>query len=239
MQFLDLTLDEPAANIALDEALLEAAEASPGPREVLRLWEPAAPLVVVGRSSHIGDEVRVENCRARGIPVIRRTSGGLAIVAGPGCLMYAVVLSYELRPALRSIDEAHGEVLSTTLRALRPLAPDLSRRGTSDVALGDRKVSGNSLRCKRRHLLYHGTLLYDFPLELIGECLAEPPRAPDYRAGRPHDGFVGNLPASGLDLRAALSAAWQADQPMTDWPRELTETLAREKFRSDAWNHRH
>jgi len=87
MQFLDLTLAEAAANIALDEALLEAAESAPEPREVLRLWEPAAPLVVVGRSSHVAAEVHVENCRERGIPVIRRTSGGLSIVGGKGCLM--------------------------------------------------------------------------------------------------------------------------------------------------------
>ncbi len=35
-----------------------------------------------------------------GIPVLRRASGGAAIVIGPGCLMYALVLSYELRPSL-------------------------------------------------------------------------------------------------------------------------------------------
>jgi lipoate-protein ligase A len=238
MQFLDLTLAEAAANIALDEALLEAAESAPEPREVLRLWEPAAPLVVVGRSSHVAAEVHVENCRERGIPVIRRTSGGLSIVGGKGCLMYAVVLSYELRPALRSIDEAHREVLSTTIRALRPLVPELARRGTSDLVIGGRKVSGNSLRCKRRHLLYHGTLLYSFPLELIGDLLAEPPRAPDYRAGRPPAGFVAHLPASGIDLRAALATTWQAEEPMLEWPRALTEELTREKYSREEWNWR-
>ena len=31
-------------------------------------------------------------------------------MAGPGSLMYAVVLSYDLRPALRSLDEAHLSV---------------------------------------------------------------------------------------------------------------------------------
>ncbi len=115
--------------------------------------------------------------------------------------------------------------------------PDLARRGTSDLVIGARKVSGNSLRCKRRHFLYHGTLLYSFPLELISECLAEPPRAPDYRAGRLHAGFVANLPASGFDLRAALAGAWQAEELMTEWPRALTEELTREKFSQDEWNY--
>ncbi len=41
MHLLDLTLDSPIENIALDEALLDAAEAAPDENgEVLRLWEP-------------------------------------------------------------------------------------------------------------------------------------------------------------------------------------------------------
>ena len=44
------------------------------------------------------------------------------------------------------------------------------------------------------HLLYHGTVLYDFNLELIDECLTMPPRVPDYRASRDHRDFVTNLP---------------------------------------------
>jgi N-acetylneuraminate synthase len=62
-------------------------------------------LVVIGRSSKAEEEVRLDYCRAHEIPVQRRASGGAAIVSGPGCLMYAVVLSYQLRPALRSLDE--------------------------------------------------------------------------------------------------------------------------------------
>ena len=40
MLFFDLTLDAPAENLALDEALLLEGEDTPKPREVLRLWEP-------------------------------------------------------------------------------------------------------------------------------------------------------------------------------------------------------
>ena len=64
-------------------------------------------MVVVGRSSQFRVEVRVDACRELGIPVLRRPSGGAAIVAGPGCLMYALVLSYQIRPQLRVLSEAH------------------------------------------------------------------------------------------------------------------------------------
>jgi lipoate-protein ligase A len=151
------------------------------------------------------------------------------------------VLSIEMRPALRAIDRAHRLVLSTVAAALEPLAPGVRCRGTSDLVIGDagggeRKFSGNSVRCKRRHLLYHGTLLYDFPLELIGRCLTMPPRQPAYRQGRDHQAFVGNLPLSASAIRGALIAAWGAAEPAADWPRQLTARLAAEKYRRWEWN---
>lgn len=239
MHLLDLTRPTPEENLALDEALLDEAEASGAPREFLRLWEPAAPLVVIGRSSRVEAEVRLAECRRQGVPVLRRSSGGAAIVTGPGCLMYAVVLSLDARPALRAIDLAHRLVLDTLARALAPLAPGIELRGTSDLAAGGRKFSGNSLRVRRNHVLYHGTLLYDFPLTLIAECLALAPRQPDYRAGRDHASFVANLPVSGVDLRRALTSAWPIAGRLTDWPRERVSRLVAEKFSRPEWNFRH
>lgn len=238
MQLLDLTLSTPAENLALDEALLESAEERDARVEFLRLWESPQPCVVIGRSSRRASQVRLNACQERDIPVLRRSSGGAAIVAGPGCLMYAVVLSYELRPALRLIDEAHRQVLGVVAGSLSKLLPGISCQGISDLALAGKKFSGNSMRCKRTHLLYHGTLLYDFPLALLGECLAMPPRQPDYRAGRGHEEFVTNLPLASQELRQALITGWRADETLADWPRELTARLAAERYSQAAWNER-
>ena len=101
MRYLDLTLPGPAENLALDEALLEEAESTGMPLETLRLWEAPQHAVVIGRSSHMAAEVRGDVCRELNVPVLRRISGGAAVVVGPGCLMYAVVLSLRLRPHLR------------------------------------------------------------------------------------------------------------------------------------------
>src|SRR5438105_12390015 len=158
MKLLNLTLPTPAENLALDEALLDAAEAGDLADEVLRLWEPAQPLVVVGRSSHVAAEVDLSACEAAQVPVLRRSSGGAAIVSGPGCLMYAVVMRYAGREHLRLVDQAHRYVLAAIAAGLRPLVPGVGSVGTSDLVLDNRKVSGNSMRCKREHFLYHGTV---------------------------------------------------------------------------------
>jgi lipoate-protein ligase A len=267
MHYLDLTLDTPAENLALDEALLDAAEqatqiatADAGDQEVLRIWEPCATMVVIGSSSRLADEVNVDACKSAGVPVLRRASGGLTIVTGPGCLMYAVVLDYRKRPQLRAIDQAHQFVLGTIATALQHiiqlttsspstvrhdapqatyrLPPTIARAGISDLVLGDRKFSGNSLRCKRQHLLYHGTLLYDFKLEAISQLLKMPSRQPAYRQGRSHAEFVMNLPLDPSVLRPALVEAFDARERCPDWPHELTAHLVAEKYIRPEWNQR-
>lgn len=235
MRLLDWTEPRPEANLAIDEALLDALEQGTG-QETLRLWESPVEVVVVGRSSLVAREVNLPACRAMGVPVLRRPSGGAAVVAGPGCLMYAVVLSLDARPHLRAIDEAHRFVLGRVLAALGTLGIDARHAGTSDLALGDRKFSGNSLRVRRRSLLYHGTLLYDFPLPRIAALLAEAPRQPEYRRQRGHAEFVTNLPASRDALAAALAAAFEATTPLDEWPRAEVARLVAEKYSTAAWN---
>jgi lipoate---protein ligase len=235
MQFLDLTLPTMAENLALDEALLDEAETSGEPQETLRLWEPSTMAVVLGRSSRRTQEVNEEACRQRKVEVLRRSSGGLSIVTGPGCLMYSVVLSCVIRPELKSITAAHQFVLAKLGGALAEQIPGVCICGTSDLTLGERKFSGNCLRTKRNHLLYHGTLLYNLALEVIAECLLHPPRSPDYRAGRDHSAFVMNLPLPVEALRQTVQAAFACDQVASSWPAVLTQQLVCERFSQEAW----
>lgn len=237
MWLLDLTLPTPTENVALDEALLEEADASAEPAEVLRIWESPSIAVVIGRSSRAGEEVNLEFCALREIPVVRRCSGGAAVVLGPGCLMYSVILSSTLRPELPSIDAAHRLVLGRIETALRELGLDVRHEGISDLAVEGRKVSGNSLRSKRHALLYHGTLLYGgFSLEVLSQCLRTAPRQPEYRAGRDHRAFVTNLPASADQLRQALRAAWPTQGCLPTWPRARTEELVASRYSREDWN---
>jgi lipoate-protein ligase A len=80
MRYLGLTLPTPEENLALDEALLVAAEAGGG--EVLRVWEWPRPAVVLGSGGKLTEEVDVSACRADGVPVLRRSSGGEPCCSG-------------------------------------------------------------------------------------------------------------------------------------------------------------
>ena len=238
MLLVELTLPLPAENVALDEALLAACEAGEITGDVLRLWEPSDYFVVLGRSSDPAVEVNLTTCRAQRVPVLRRVSGGGTILAGPGCLMYAAVIHRQSPLNLTTISHAHQYVLDRIAASLRPLVPGITLAGTSDLAFPDdgralQKFSGNALRLKRTHLLYHGTLMYDFDLERVGQLLAQQTREPLYRAERSHRDFIANLPIAREKLVAALEQGWQAVKKLQQWPEKRMQHIVREKYVDD------
>ena len=239
MKFLNLTLESPAENLALDEALLETAETNLDFPSMIRLWEAPAPMVVLGRSSPVTKEVNLEYCQANQIPVLRRASGGQTVVAGPGCLMYCLLLSYRQHPNLRMLDQAHQFVMSRIRQRLQRHGVDCQIQGICDLTINGRKVSGNSLRCKKNHLIYHGTLLYRLSPELIANCLHAPVRKPKYRGARDHREFLATLPLERSQLEQVLLSAFTATEPLDQWPRNLTKELADEKYSQQNWTYRH
>jgi lipoate-protein ligase A len=237
MHFLDLTLPTPAANLALDEALLLEAEAGCG-GEVLRLWEWPHAAVVLGAGGRLAEDVFETQCQADGVPILRRASGGGTVLLGPGCLLYTLVLAYDRSEALHEIKPSYRYILDRIADALEDVAPGVERTGSSDLARGGRKFSGNAQQRKRRHLLHHGTLLYRFDIPSVGRYLALPRRQPEYRRRRDHAAFLQNLEADPADLKRRLQAVWQAGAECAAWPEALVGQLVLEKYARDDWTRR-
>ena len=235
MRFLDLTLPTLAENLALDEALLLRAEVG-GP-EVLRVWEWPAHAVVLGAGGRIADDVHEDACRAEGIPLRRRSSGGGTVLLGPGCLLYSVVLAYARAPGLAELMPSYGYILGRMIAGLGRFAT-VGVRGSSDLAIANRKISGSAQQRKRDHLLHHGTLLYAFDAGPVARYLKMPPRQPDYRRRREHRDFLTNLPASAADLKQALRDAWDAREVLAVRPEEMVRQLVVEKYQTSEWIYR-
>jgi lipoate-protein ligase A len=134
MLLLDLTLPTAAENIALDEALLIAAEERSG-GEVLRFWEQATPAVIVGAGGSVAIDVNVAACERDGIPILRRSSGGGTVLLGRGCLCFSLILAYDRAAGLDQIAPSNKYVLGRMLTALQVAAPTASIEGTSDLTL--------------------------------------------------------------------------------------------------------
>jgi lipoate-protein ligase A len=237
IRYLDRTLPDIAANLALDEALLVAAEER-GAGPVLRVWEPASVAVVLGASCRVHDDVDVALCEADGIPIARRSSGGGTVVVGPGTLNFTVILPADAAPGLNAVDTAQSFVLERVARAVREKGPAVEVQGLGDLTIADRKFAGSAQRRLRKFFLIHASLLYNFPIETIVRYTRLPVRQPGYRAQRPHDSFLRNVGLPRESLLDAVRSAWlpagRVPEP-ADAPEDLVRELVESRFGDPAW----
>jgi lipoate---protein ligase len=154
---------DPAANLALEEALVRAAS----PEPLLRIWQNEA-CVVLGRGQRPDREANVAACAAAGVPVLRRASGGGTVYQDLGNLNVTMVVP-GWAPALA------GDLAALVAGALRQLglAPEVTERG---VFVGMVKVSGLASQLTRTATLAHATLLVTTPEARVRAFLAPAPR---------------------------------------------------------------
>ncbi len=229
---------DPATHLAWEEAALDAVDARETPA-CLWFWESARPFVVLGYGQQAAREADLDACARDGVPVLRRCSGGGAVVQGPGCLNYGLALPIDPDGPTASIAATNAWVMERQRGAIESLVGTrVARRGDTDLALGDRKFSGNAQRRKRGALLFHGTLLVRFDLGSIARWLRFPSLQPGYRAGRSHLDFVANLGIEPAAVREVLAGAWNAmPSAAPDVSARIRELVAA-RYGDPAWHAR-
>ena len=246
MKQLDLTLPSPAENLACDEALLDWCEENGG-EEILRFWESPEIFIVVGYANKVATEVNTAACKAIGIPILRRCSGGGTVLQGTGCLNYALILKIAENSPAATISSANKFIMERNRVAIESefrsqnSEARISICGHTDLAINHQpstinKFSGNSQRRKKNFLLFHGTFLLNFDLALVGELLRMPSKQPGYRQSRSHGEFLTNLNLSADKVKAALAQIWNANEELKNPPLEEISKLTREKYSTDEWN---
>ena len=161
-------------NMARDQELLAAAE------PVIRLygWKPAC--VSLGYAQPEAD-VDLDVARANGLDVVRRPTGGGAILHEEDEVTYCVVLPKGVGPPdlFGSYRFIAGGVVET-LRALGHGAEFLEGHAGRDalcylreegvsVAVGGRKISGGAQKRTKKAVLQHGTILLSRRTELLAQ----------------------------------------------------------------------
>jgi len=204
-----------AANLAMDDSAARSAAAAG--RHLLRFWWGGPPAVVTGSSEKPENVVDAEACARLGVDILKRSTGGGTV------LQTADVLNYSLiTPAPQSLDPKplFRPGLDLICAILAEFGIEGKREGTSDVAVGDRKISGNAQARRWNAVLVHGTLLVDFDHDLAATVLKHPLREPAYRRGRSHRDFLVTLRSLGVnaDRRAIEHAALSSAQKIFGQP---------------------
>lgn len=128
------------------------------------MWQ-VSPTVIVGRHQLIDKEVDVEYCNKHGIEIVRRKSGGGAVVADMNNIMFSYITSSD------DVRTTFSEYTSRIAASLQLLGLDASDNSRNDILIGDRKVSGNSFYHLPGRSIVHGTMLYDYDIDRMTNAL--------------------------------------------------------------------
>jgi lipoate-protein ligase A len=178
-----------ATNMAVDEAILTAVVEGLSP-STLRFYAWSPPCLSVGRNQPLAD-VDLSACRRAGVDVVRRPTGG-------GAILHADELTYSVA-LLQSDPRATGDVVESYRRLSEGLLAGLhclgveavqavgQRKRTADrtaicfetpsayeITAGGRKLVGSAQWRARGGMLQHGTLPLCGDLTRIVACLALP-----------------------------------------------------------------
>lgn len=135
----------PAEQMRIDETW--AREVASGLRPpTLRIWEWAAPAVVIGRFQSAPDEVNLDIAEQRGFSVVRRCTGGGAMFIEPGnTITYSLYAPLDFVQDV-SIEESYRLCDWWLVEALRELKLDVRFSGLNDIASQYGKIGGAAQR---------------------------------------------------------------------------------------------
>lgn len=168
-----------ATNMAIDEALWRGRQAGVSP-PTLRFFAWAPPTVSLGYGQPLDRHVDVAACRAVGVGLVRRPTGGSAIYHdGPEReLTYSVVATAADLGIAPDLLETYRWIGAALLRGLQALGapaelvperpPDgpvpafcFARTGVFEIEVGGRKLVGSAQRRQGESFLQHGAVLLD------------------------------------------------------------------------------
>ncbi|WXG47493.1 MAG: biotin/lipoate A/B protein ligase family protein [Candidatus Atabeyarchaeum deiterrae] len=178
-RLLELDMDDPLHNLAVEEAVLEnvsTGEAS----DTIRFWKNTKPTIVIGKFQMPELEVNREICEKQGISVVRRFTGGGAVYHDRGNLNYAL----SARRGGPIVPSAISEIIPTlcggVVEGLRTLGLDVSFVSAGAYCqVNGKKISGTAAVVRKKVAFVHGTVIVSSDLVKMREALDVPPYPTD------------------------------------------------------------
>jgi lipoate-protein ligase A len=251
-RYLPLSVNNPAMNMAIDEAILTARVSEKVPN-TLRLyrWQPSA--VSIGRNQTLEDWVYLENCKRLGVEVVRRCSGGGAVYHdSEGEVTYNAVANVASLGNTADITAVYQKIYGAVTDALRLLGVPADFNGGDakncpNLTVGGKKISGSSQNLTRGYVLQHGTLLRSVDIDKMFQLLKLKDASCSQAADIARDKITsveGELchKMSPDTLANALAQGFKAilkiqlqEGSLTPYELELAEILYEDKYATKEW----
>ena len=253
-RLLKMAANPAAMNMAVDEALLLSQKEQPNP--TLRFYTWSSPAFSFGYFQDIASEVDVKLCRADGIELVKRMTGGGTVVHGWD-LTYTLILPRHAGE--KSISEAYQCIGQSLVLAFKKLgipaechAASIDTSQTTqnicltnpadyDVMYNGKKLAGVSVRRNRNGMLFQGYISLDMPPAFI---LARVSRDPEVQQILIEKSTAINTEGRSISKDALIEAISETfnigvafhSSKLSPTERTQAETLAETKYATMEWN---
>ncbi len=231
---------DPAINLALEEYCLRKLD----PGSEYLLFYINRPAVIIGRHQNPFQELNYQLARQKGIPALRRISGGGAVYHDLGNLNFSFITDFGTEKL-----DYFKTLIQPILNTLQRLGVPARLTGKNDIRVDGQKVSGNSQHTNLRRMLSHGTLLFDANLDMLQRALNSNLMVTRSRAISSIPSEVTNItgylrqPMETTAFREEIAGGMAAvfgdlveyDLTTSDW--EAVDLLAQTKYKSWDWNY--
>jgi lipoate-protein ligase A len=158
---------DPPTNVALDEILLEEVAAGRRP-PTLRFWRWTRRAVIIGRFQSLRNEVDRDAAAAMGVEVVRRISGGGAMLVEPDmAITYSLYFPVSFVAGM-SIQDSYAASDSWAVSALNDAGVAARYVPLNDIACDEGKIGGAAQSRRRDCVLHHVTIAYEMnPADMV------------------------------------------------------------------------
>jgi lipoate-protein ligase A len=184
-RIIDTDYGDGYYNMALDEALLLSVSSGQSP-PILRFYRWNPPTLTLGYFQKLEKEVLPDVCKSKGIQIVRRLTGGRAILHQHE-LTYSVIASEKQKQVSGSIIESYLKISKALSKGLsifgvetEMAARPSKEKGSAacfdapswyEIVWQGKKLVGSAQTRKYGCLLQHGSIPFKIDIELLFEVL--------------------------------------------------------------------
>ncbi|KUO50710.1 MAG: hypothetical protein APF76_15545 [Desulfitibacter sp. BRH_c19] len=184
-RLIDSNYNDGFYNMAVDEVLLSSVIEGKSPPTIrFYRWQPAT--VTLGYFQDMDKEIETEICKKKGIQVVRRLTGGRAILHDNE-LTYSLTANEKEKQVSGSIIESYLKISQALVNGLNiygveveMMARPSKEKGSAacfdapswhEIVWNGRKLVGSAQTRKQGFLLQHGSLPFSLDVELLFQLL--------------------------------------------------------------------
>ncbi|RLI04471.1 hypothetical protein DRO26_04515 [Candidatus Bathyarchaeota archaeon] len=169
-RFIDLDLIQIERLHGIEEAIARSRRSKP----TVLFWRADRPVITLGYFQKVEEEINLAKCKELGIGVVRRITGGGAILIGPETPAYSVIVKEDNPVVPKEIEKSYEVICEGLVRGIKKFGLPVYFAPINDVQIENRKLSGSAQTRIWGKIVQHGFLNLNLDIQTLLEVLNVP-----------------------------------------------------------------